>query len=112
MSIGRRYIVGLKSIRRTSPEIEGLIMDHLKKAAMDKSVTATGYIASISTALGGFFSLNNIALMLGIISTIVLTIIQYRRYRTGIRMDKEYHQARMAALQIAPSPNIVDKNNG
>ncbi|TVP11791.1 HP1 family phage holin [Shewanella sp. KCT] len=86
-------------------------MDHIKTAAMDKSVTATGYIASISTALGGFFSLNNIALMLGIISTIVLTLIQYRRYRSGIRMDREYHLARMAALQDAASPDIVDKKN-
>ncbi len=75
---------------------------------MDKSVTASGYIAAVSTAIGGWLSLNNVALLLGIISTILLSAIQYRRYRRGIAQDAEYHAARMEALKHGVTIDISD----
>ena len=66
---------------------------------MDKTVQTGSYIASISTAIGGFLSLSNIALLLGIASTIVLFIVQYRRTQSAEARDSEYHKARMEALK-------------
>lgn len=77
---------------------------------MDKSVTVGGYLASVGTAIGGWVSLNNIALLLGIISTVLLTVIQYRRYRKGINQDAEYHAARMAALKDGVITEVADGN--
>lgn len=71
------------------------------------------YLTSITTAVGGFFNLNNIALLLGIFSTLVLFSVQYRREKNRQRMDrdeelrkeaselreKEFHEARMKALR-------------
>lgn len=74
------------------------------------------YLTSIMTAIGGFLSLNNIALLLGIFSTLVLFSVQYRREKNRQRIDreeelrkkthqeaselreKEFHEARMQAL--------------
>lgn len=66
---------------------------------MDKATTTGSYIASISTAIGGFLSLNNIALLLGIASTIALGIVQYRLSREKKKQNREFHEARMALLK-------------
>ncbi|MGL4713696.1 MAG: HP1 family phage holin [Shewanella sp.] len=66
---------------------------------MDKAATSGSYIASIATAIGGFLSLNNIALLLGIASTVALFVVQYRRNKATEKRDQEYHTARMAAIK-------------
>ncbi|MDW2216218.1 HP1 family phage holin [Vibrio sp. 1982] len=77
---------------------------------MDKSVTTSSYIASVSTALGGFFSMSDLALLIGIASTVVLSVMQYRMYkrrgeqdRIKAKQDAEYHAARMKALAAGNS---------
>ncbi len=92
-------------------------MSHLN-TAVDKSVTTiSGYVASISTAVGGYLSLNNIALLIGIISTLVLSLIQIRRYRLKIKMDhenakmdREFHRARMKAIAEGRIPDVERRN--
>ncbi|ABM25311.1 conserved hypothetical protein [Shewanella sp. W3-18-1] len=66
---------------------------------MDKATTTGSYIASISTAIGGFLSLNNIALLLGIASTIALFVVQFRLSREKKKQNREFHEARMAAIK-------------
>ncbi|MGI2148002.1 HP1 family phage holin [Shewanella baltica] len=66
---------------------------------MDKATTTGSYIASISTAIGGFLSLNNIALLLGIASTIALFVVQFRLSREKKKQNREFHEARMALLK-------------
>lgn len=66
---------------------------------MDKATTTGSYIASISTAIGGFLSLNNIALLLGIASTIALFLVQFRLSREKKKQNREFHEARMAAIK-------------
>ena len=70
---------------------------------MDKATTTGSYVASISTAIGGFLSLNNIALLLGIASTVALFIVQYRRTQEKRKQDKEFHDARMALIKSKAS---------
>lgn len=82
-------------------------MEQLKKVIMDKTATTVwSYIVSIATAIGGYLSLNTIALLIGIFFTILLGLIQMRRYRRAIKMDAEYHAARLAALKDGYIPNI------
>jgi hypothetical protein len=78
---------------------------------MDKTVTTGSYIASISTAIGGFMSLSNIALLLGIASTVTLFVVQYRRTKTAEMRDKEFHAARMAALK-SKTVSVLDLDRG
>lgn len=77
---------------------------------MDKSVTTSSYIASLATAIGGFFSMSNLALLIGIVTTLVLFVMQYRLYkrraeqdRIKAKQDAEYHVARMEALDSGKS---------
>ena len=70
---------------------------------MDKATATGSYIASISTAIGGFLSLNNIALLLGIASTVALFIVQYRRTQEKRKQDREFHDARMALIKSKAS---------
>lgn len=78
---------------------------------MDKTVTTGSYIASISTAIGGFLSLSNIALLLGIASTVALFIVQYRRNKAAEKRDQEYHVARMAALK-SNAVEVISSDRG
>ncbi|EKO3517183.1 hypothetical protein H8F11_13425 [Vibrio fluvialis] len=88
----------------------------MNQASMDKSVSASSYVASVSTAIGGYLSLSNIALVIGIVTTLILFFMQlkltiqrtehykqkglqdeeYRRVKE--QQDAEYHAARMKAL--------------
>ncbi|MDW6016762.1 HP1 family phage holin [Vibrio plantisponsor] len=88
----------------------------MNQASMDKSVSASSYVASVSTAIGGYLSLSNIALVIGIVTTLILFFMQ--RKLTNQRLehhkrkvlqdeeekklkalrDEEYHNARMKAL--------------
>lgn len=72
---------------------------------MDKSTPFWTYVASLSTAIGGWLSLNNIAILIGILTTIVLGVVQFRRWVAAIKldrerlmMDKEFHEARMRQI--------------
>lgn len=80
---------------------------------MDKATTTGSYIASISTAIGGLLSLDKIALLLGIASTIGLFVVQYRLSREKKRQNREFHEARMAAIK-AGNLNVInmDDSNG
>ena len=75
----------------------------MNQALMDKTITTSSYVASLSTALGGFLSLSNVALLIGILCTLVLFVIQYRMYKRKTKQDQEYHEARMKALETGPS---------
>ncbi|MEL4301122.1 HP1 family phage holin [Shewanella xiamenensis] len=77
---------------------------------MDKATTTGSYIASISTAIGGFLSLDKIALLLGIASTIVLFVVQYRLSREKKRQNREFHEARMAAIK-AGNLNVINMDD-
>tara|TARA_Y100000034_G_scaffold135493_1_gene207629 strand:+ start:6146 stop:6391 length:246 start_codon:yes stop_codon:yes gene_type:complete len=70
----------------------------LSKVIMDKSSAFASYVASISTAIGGLMSLNNIALLIGIAATLLLSLVQYRVWTNRRKQDDEYHAARMRAL--------------
>jgi hypothetical protein len=88
---------------------ENMINKTMTTPIMDKTVQTGSYIASISTAIGGFLSLSNIALLLGIASTIALFIVQYRRTQSLEMRDLEYHKARMAALKVAQKSGCSDE---
>lgn len=77
---------------------------------MDKAMTTGSYVASISTAIGGFLSLDKIALLLGIASTIVLFVVQYRLSREKKRQSREFHEARMAAIK-AGNLNVINMDD-
>ncbi|MCS6126675.1 hypothetical protein G3485_07580 [Shewanella baltica] len=78
---------------------------------MDKATTTGSYIASISTAIGGFLSLNNIALLLGIASTIALFVVQFRLSREKKKQNREFHEARMAAIKQG-NLNVINMDDG
>ena len=78
---------------------------------MDKATTTGSYIASISTAIGGFLSLNNIALLLGIASTIALFVVQFRLSREKKKQNREFHEARMALLKQG-NLNVINMDDG
>lgn len=73
---------------------------------MDKATTTGSYIASISTAIGGFLSLDKIALLLGIASTIVLFVVQYRLSR-----EKETAKPRISRSQNGRDKSWQPKRN-
>ncbi len=77
----------------------------MNQASMDKSVSASSYVASVSTAIGGYLSLSNIALVIGIVTTLILFFMQRKltkqrleHQRLKAQQDDEYHNARMKAL--------------
>lgn len=73
--------------------------NRVMQTLMDKSTTIGTYIASISTAIGGLMSLNNLALLIGIVVTIVLGYVQYQVWTSRRKQDHEWHTARMSELQ-------------
>jgi hypothetical protein len=73
---------------------------------MDKSTPFWTYVASLSTAIGGWLSLNNIAILIGILTTIVLGVVQFRHWIAAIKlnnerrlMEREFHEARMRQVK-------------
>jgi hypothetical protein len=78
--------------------------------ATQKVVSATTYSASLATAAGGVFSLNEWAILLGIVFA-ALTFLanywfQYKRNEREAKKyedDKEFHRARMKELLLEDS---------
>ncbi len=77
----------------------------MNQIPMDKSVSASSYVASVSTAIGGYLSLSNIALVIGIVTTLILFFMQRKltkqraeHYKLKTQQEEEYHNARMKAL--------------
>ena len=71
---------------------------------VDKQASVS-YIASFGTAAGGFFSLNNIALILGILFAAATFGVTWYTNSQKIKLEKqkreedaEFHEARMLAL--------------
>ena len=80
----------------------------MKQVPMDKSVSVSSYVASVSTAIGGYLSLSNIALVIGIVTTLILFFMQRKltkqrldHHRLKALQDEEYHNARMKALNTS-----------
>lgn len=78
----------------------------MKMSIMDKTVTTSSYVASVSTAIGGLFTLSNVALLIGIVTTLILFVMQHKLYKKRSEQDKikaeqdaEFHVARMKALE-------------
>ncbi|TMP48708.1 hypothetical protein CWB81_15945 [Pseudoalteromonas sp. S1688] len=83
---------------------------------MDKPVTVASYTASIGTAAGGLFSLNEIALILGIIFTAITFFVNWRyqvkRHLLELQKrqeDAEFHKARMAELLKQDSLEMIEQ---
>tara|TARA_R100001377_G_scaffold75833_1_gene52542 strand:- start:2454 stop:2771 length:318 start_codon:yes stop_codon:yes gene_type:complete len=75
------------------------------KLIMDRSTAAASYTASIGTGVGGLLSLNNMALALGILFTVITFLMNWRyqskKHELELqkrREDAEYHKARMREL--------------
>lgn len=95
------------------------------KPVMDRSTTLASYLASIGTAVGGFMSLNNIALLIGILVTLALGYVQWQVWSNRKKQDKErhhwakvQHDLRVKQMQAAiklgesysPSNQLVDQS--
>lgn len=83
---------------------------------MDKPVTVVSYTASIGTAAGGLFSLNEVALILGIIFTAITFFVNWRyqvkRHLLELQKrqeDAEFHKARMAELLKQDSLEMIEQ---
>ena len=83
---------------------------------MDKPVTVASYTASIGTAAGGLFSLNEIALILGIIFTAITFFVNWRyqvkRHLLELQKrqeDAEFHKARMAEMLKQDSLEMIEQ---
>lgn len=84
---------------------------------MDRHTTVTAsYTASIGTAAGGLLSLNEIALILGIIFTAITFFVNWR-YQVKRHLfemqkrqeDAEFHKARMAELLKQDSLEMIER---
>ncbi|WP_165744282.1 HP1 family phage holin [Pseudoalteromonas sp. Z9A6] len=89
--------------------------------ATQKATSITSYAASFGAAAGGVFSLNEWAILLGIVFA-ALTFLancwfQHKRNEREAKKyedDKEFHRARMQALQQSDQAHLIcgDNNNG
>lgn len=61
------------------------------KPVMDRSTTFASYVASVGTAIGGAMSLNNIALLIGILVTLALGYVQWQVWSNRKKHDNERH---------------------
>lgn len=66
--------------------------------------TTTAYVASVSTAMGGLFSLSNIALAFGIVTTAILFFMQARSTRKRDRLTEE--QEKLTRLERAQAEEL------
>ena len=89
--------------------------------AMQKAVSATTYSASLGAAAGGILSLNEWAILLGIVFAALTFLVnwwfQHKRNEREARKhedDREFHRARMEALQQSDQAQLLcqDKLNG
>lgn len=62
------------------------------KPPMEKPTTIAAYLSAVSTAFGGLLSLPNLALMLGVIVTVLLGFIQWQVWSNRKRQDAERHE--------------------
>jgi FtsZ-interacting cell division protein ZipA len=75
---------------------------------MDKSTTAASYTASITTTGAGLLTLNNIAIVVGIVFTVATFVVNWHSQRQRLIMEKErraeeaeLHRAKMNELTAA-----------
>ncbi|WP_417705345.1 HP1 family phage holin [Rheinheimera aquimaris] len=61
------------------------------KPVMDRIQAAFTYISAVITAIGGFMSLSNIALVVGILVTLALGLVQWQVWSNRKKQDKERH---------------------
>ncbi|MDP5459878.1 HP1 family phage holin [Alishewanella sp. SMS8] len=61
---------------------------------MDRTVTGISYGVSGTTALGGMLSLNDIALLIGIVFTLLTFFISWFFHRRRHRLELEQHEWR------------------
>ena len=87
----------------------------MKMSIMDKTVTTSSYVASVSTAIGGLFTLSDVALLLGITSTAILFVMQYRlnkkkakQIAKELAQSDEFHAARMKTSQESKDSGFED----
>lgn len=89
--------------------------------AMQKAVSVTTYSASLGTAAGGILSLNEWAILLGIVFAALTFLVNWRfqhkrneRENKKYEDDREFHRARMEALQQSDQSQLLcqDKLNG
>lgn len=95
------------------------------KPVMDRSATFASYLASVGTAIGGAMSLNNIALLIGIVVTLALGYVQWQVWTNRKKQDKERHywakvqhdlrvKQMQAAIQLGQTfdagPQLVDQS--
>lgn len=80
----------------------------VSSTVMDKTISTSSYAMSGVTAAGGMLSLNNIALLAGIVFALLTFLVnlwyQHRKDRLAHKQakhDTEYHRARMARLNDA-----------
>ncbi|MFV0576036.1 MAG: HP1 family phage holin [Vibrio sp.] len=71
----------------------------MKKMLMEKTVNTSSYVASVGTAFGGLFTLSDVALLIGIITTVVLFVMQCVLNKKRLQQDAEYHKLRMKELK-------------
>lgn len=83
---------------------------------MDKPTTIASYTASIGTAAGGLMSLNNIALMLGIVFAALTFFVNWNSQKKRLELDiqkrkedAEFHKARMAELLKQDSLEMIEQ---
>lgn len=96
---------------------------------MDKTISTASYTVSGATAAGGLLSLNNIALLLGIIFTVVTFALnwwyQHRKHQLAEKkaeqdhrltiekaeQERQFHEARMKQFDTSEKTS-VPINNG
>lgn len=96
---------------------------------MDRTISTASYTVSGATAAGGLLSLNNIALLLGIIFTVVTFALnwwyQHRKHqliiekteqenrlsREKAEQERQFHEARMKQFDTSKNTS-VPINNG
>lgn len=84
---------------------------------MDKAISTSSYAVSGVTAAGGILSLNDIALLAGILFALLTFALNFWYQRRKDRLthelaalEKEYHQARMSKLieGLCESPGVKE----
>lgn len=87
---------------------------------MDKTISTASYTVSGATAAGGLLSLNNIALLLGIIFTVVTFALnwwyQHRKHQLALekaQQERQFHEARMKQFDGEEASAVpVNKDDG
>lgn len=71
-----------------------MLTDKIMSPTMDRTVTGVSYGVSGTTALGGMLSLNDVALLIGIVFTVLTFVVSWWLHRRRYRLDLEQHEWR------------------